>query len=281
MSSTLSPIYENLQIDSKVFPAAISFRENTNTSQGSAFNWHEAIEIYYILEGSLTLNTNGTLYKLEKGDIGIVGWGLPHRGFDFAEVTKHYIIQVDISAIPQLAVYPQLLLPKSLANAAIRGDNNASKLLDEVILSYKSNEKGSKLFALAALLKFFAIVLRIDSQVKSEALEIKADSLKHIHNMLHYMNNHFLEPVTLDELSRNLGLSKSYMCRLFKKHIGQTIVYHLNERRCHYAYALIADGMPLQNAALKSGFSDYNYFSRTFKQIMGKRPSEESGTKPN
>ena len=80
------------------------------------------------------------------------------------------------------------------------------------------------------------------------------------------------ELVSLPALSRRFGLSVPYLCRIFKRHTGMTIVSYLQELRCTQAASLIEDGVSLRRAAELSGFQDYNYCSRVFKSRMGSSP---------
>ena len=276
MENLFNPEYENLKIGIANLPVSFSLRENGPQYKGCPFHWHEAIEIYYVIEGSLSLNTNGSFYRLNAGDIGVVGWGMPHRGLDFAENTKHYIIQVDTKEIPQLAAYPELQIPKPLANIKISGNKAAQKLLNSIITSLARDDKESRLEALAALFKFIVLIVRLDSSSHQSNPEINLSSLSHIHSILKYINLHLTEKIALDSLAKELGLSKSYMCRLFKRHTKQTIIQHINEQKCNFASTLISSGISLQEASIQSGFSDYNYFSRVFKKSVGKRPSDLS-----
>ncbi len=273
MKNTLNPEYENLKIGTRNLPISFSLRESSPDYKGCAFHWHEAIEIYYVKEGSLSLNTNGSFYRLEAGDVGIVGWGMPHRGLDFAKNTKHYIIQVDTKKIPQLATFPQIQMPRPLASIKIPNNKVAQSLLDEVIDSLNSEDKESKLEALASLFKFLALIIRIDSYSAQDFSTVNITSLSYIHSILKYINNHITEKISLDTMAKALGLSKSYMCRLFKKHTNQTMVEHINEQKCNFAATLISSGVSLQDTCTQSGFSDYNYFSRVFKKTIGQQPS--------
>ena len=83
----------------------------------------------------------------------------------------------------------------------------------------------------------------------------------------------------LDALAAQAGISKNYMCRIFKEHTGCTIIHYINQLRCYKAMSLIADGVSVTQAALQVGYSDYNYFSRVFKQIVGFSPSKTARKK--
>ena len=94
-----------------------------------------------------------------------------------------------------------------------------------------------------------------------------------IQKLLIYIANHYTEKISIEYLAKHIGLSSSYMCRLFKKHVGLTIFDYINELRCDHAASLISNGVPLSEVYTLVGFQDYNYFSRLFKSTVGKSPT--------
>ncbi len=91
-----------------------------------------------------------------------------------------------------------------------------------------------------------------------------------------YIEKNFAQKkLSLDDVSRDLFISPSYLTRLLKHHSGKTFVDSLTEFRIGKAKLL------LKNSDLKScaiaeivGYSDPHYFSTIFKKVTGKTPSE-------
>lgn len=82
------------------------------------------------------------------------------------------------------------------------------------------------------------------------------------------------EPVSLDSLAGGIGLSKGYLCRAFKRHVGITVVDYLTQRRIESSMqALRGSDDKILAIALASGFSDLSHFNRTFKSRVGVPPS--------
>lgn len=265
--------FENILMNNPNVPVIVQEMHHDASHKGCDYHWHEAIEIYYVKQGSLLLNIDGHTQRLYAGDIGIVYWGLAHRGSDFYDHTIHYILQIDLRDMPYLSSYPQLQLPSN-QYPTLCIQPKATKYLDTIIDEMHKKQPDYELAVVASILNFFRWLL---CQKKEETLLVQSthpQSLTHVHSILKYLNHHFSEQVTLEEMSLKLGLSKPYMCRLFKKHTGQTIIAHLNEQRCQYAAALILDGLSPTKACEYSGYNDYNYFSRTFKKIMSVAPSQ-------
>ncbi|MFD0960559.1 response regulator [Paenibacillus chungangensis] len=94
-------------------------------------------------------------------------------------------------------------------------------------------------------------------------------------NILHYVNWHFLEELSIQSLSRMFYTSPSYISQLFKKEVGETFTSYIAKLRIGYACELLADTeLMVGEIAEKAGYADYFYFTKIFKKIIGKTPSQ-------
>jgi AraC-like DNA-binding protein len=90
-----------------------------------------------------------------------------------------------------------------------------------------------------------------------------------------FIDQHFGERLTLDELSRATSLSRYYLCRAFKKAHGVTVGAYLTRRRIEEAQRLLADRtMLVKQVAFVAGFQSVAHFNRIFKAATGVAPSE-------
>jgi two-component system response regulator YesN len=89
-----------------------------------------------------------------------------------------------------------------------------------------------------------------------------------------YINSHYAEPLSLERLSEMYGLSPGYFSRLFKEYVGESFVDHLTSCRLNVAKQMIRTGMKIREAAEVTGFSDYSYFSRVFRNSVGLSPRD-------
>lgn len=79
----------------------------------------------------------------------------------------------------------------------------------------------------------------------------------------------------LEELADKCVVSKSHLCRVFKKATGQTVSQYLNQVRIERACKLLsATNVPIEEIAFAAGFNNASYFFRVFKKQIGKLPLE-------
>ncbi|MDD3659301.1 MAG: helix-turn-helix transcriptional regulator, partial [Lachnospiraceae bacterium] len=70
-------------------------------------------------------------------------------------------------------------------------------------------------------------------------------------------------------------LSSSYVCTLFKSETGQTLNQYLTDYRIEKAKKLLQDPRyKITDISEKVGYTDGNYFGKTFKRTVGLSPSE-------
>ena len=88
-----------------------------------------------------------------------------------------------------------------------------------------------------------------------------------------YLQEHYKEIESLEELAKHFEFSKSYLCRIFKQQTGLTIVEYINRLKVQEAYKLLQEtDLPIHEISAGCGFETVIYFNRVFKKIMGNTP---------
>lgn len=89
-----------------------------------------------------------------------------------------------------------------------------------------------------------------------------------------YLDQHFPERITLDQLSRDFFINKYYLTRVFKKQYGQSITAYLQNVRITKAKLLLRfSDKSVEEIGLECGLGQLHYFSRVFKEVEGVPPS--------
>ena len=93
--------------------------------------------------------------------------------------------------------------------------------------------------------------------------------------ILTYINENYTEPMTLEWLSEYFGLSKQYLIRLFRTHLGTTVTKYINEMKLLHAPELLAGTtLNVSEVAEHLGFSSAGYFARLFKEKYSVSPTK-------
>lgn len=91
-----------------------------------------------------------------------------------------------------------------------------------------------------------------------------------------YLDQHYMERLSLESVSRELGIGRTRLCRLAKQlSDGETLFQLIARRRIEAAKELlVCSELPISAVAGAVGISDYNYFSRVFRSITGMTPRD-------
>ena len=205
---------------------------------------HEAL-FGHIKHGTVTLETADGATQLNQDDIYFIS---PNTRY---KLTKY---EAEISVITinftNPAAVTQDYLPQSIIRALINGN----------CTSYAKISPIYELFAN----KYVRIV---DAESKSK----KYRALQRVTN---YIDEHYIDGLSLDEVAAATGISRYYVSHLFKELMDTTFVGYVNELRLNRAAMLLmTSDSPIIEIAALSGFNNLSNFNRAFKLHFGKTPS--------
>lgn len=89
-----------------------------------------------------------------------------------------------------------------------------------------------------------------------------------------YLKKNYDKPISLRTVAAGIGTNSSYLSRVFHEETGKTITDYMNEIRIEAAKKMLAEGYALKEIAGKSGFKNYTYFLKIFKDYTGMTPKE-------
>jgi len=115
---------------------------------------------------------------------------------------------------------------------------------------------------------------------------IASDFLEHSHQdtsfpasyltyrkLVNHLNNFYEKEVKKEELESMMDRTYEYMCQVFKKYSGTTVVQYVHQLRIQRAkHLLLSTDKKIGAIAQEVGFDDSFYFSRIFKRLEGISP---------
>lgn len=117
------------------------------------------------------------------------------------------------------------------------------------------------------------------SRIEAIAGSIKAAKTNRCHYLAtaakDYIDSHYNEELSLEDVSREVNLSPQYFSRFFKNETGCNFIEYLTQVRISKAIELLKDNdLSVKEICYTIGYNDPNYFSRIFKKITGYSPSD-------
>lgn len=115
------------------------------------------------------------------------------------------------------------------------------------------------------------MLLKFTDKAINEIHNTRCNNPKAIINMaINFIQHHYDEKISLDDVAQKLNLSKNYLCSAFKKVTGENMSLYINKLRIEKAKSLLleSDGS-IKEIFEEVGYSNQQYFSRVFKKITG------------
>jgi len=154
---------------------------------------------------------------------------------------------------------------------------------------YFINNNGIDISVIDPFLKFADDIFKIKSleELKTELLNItlklseitkpirEIKSKQKFNNVLDYINNNYINQISLNDVSEVIGVTPEYFCGMFKKLIGINFLDYLTDIRISKAKQLLVENEEkVYKIAEQVGYVDSKYFTTLFKNHVGVTPIE-------
>lgn len=157
----------------------------------------------------------------------------------------------------------------------IRNKQKIEMVFNKILTSLKNNVPLSGFVASSLLYELF-LAFYIERRAEIDASNVQENSL--IHTIIEYIDNHFQEQITLDELAQLVGITPQYLCKIFKKSLHIRPFEYLAKKRIQEAKRLLSNGnMPIKDVGRAVGYKDKSYFYVMFKRHEMISPSNFRG----
>lgn len=235
---------------------------------------HTHHEIFMLFDGRIDYMIEGAIFPLHPWDIVVIGAGEPHsKCGTYSENTKIFVINVKKEFFNSIGC-PQY------------EDIFKKHDTTEHVISAESAKNSGIIGAIQRLADYTDdytnIYTQISKYILAEILYLinKKEFSKHftanmqIKSIIDFINANYTRKITLEEIAKNVFLSKYYICKIFKKHTGLTIKDYITKKRLANVSTLVADGANITNACINSGFGDYSTFYNAFLREKGNPPKK-------
>lgn len=230
--------------------------------------------IYFIPAGNVRLFLEGKSLSLTTADIIIIN---SYEGFSFQfenAIVCQFIINLPLFEQKLGIPIPDYFECRNLSN-------NQGEFLNpfkSMLIGYIHNLSNPDAILDRQLLAFeiFHYMTSHFASQKPERLSSKENSsgLKHIQQAMNYIQHHYTEPLTIQNIADHCYVSIPYLSKLFKEHFNKSIFNILTQIRLANAWtSVMYSKNTIESIALNHGFSNARAFSTAFLEQYGDYPS--------
>lgn len=99
-----------------------------------------------------------------------------------------------------------------------------------------------------------------------------------LNRILTHLKANYMQKQTLGQIAQQFAISPNYICRLFSKHLGTTFSNYLTGLRMEQAASMLkTSDLSVKEIAGRSGYEDYFYFCRVFRETFECTPTQYRG----
>lgn len=241
-----------------------------------ALHLHKQVELLVVLEGSITADIDCKEYQISAGE-GVLVFPNRLHSYSTPENSRSLICIFDSGFCPDFQKLFQSVIPvspqfplKALSahgNLALQGlqkltgEYDLSQNLPKAVTSYTQGYLTLLLTDLFSVLSLMPEPQYSDSELEQQ--------------LLSYIDSHYTDALTLELLSRQLGVNPSRISRIFSRKLHTSLPRYVTSRRLEYAKKqLTTTSLSVTRIALDAGFGSARTFFREFRRACGISPGE-------
>lgn len=249
---------------------------------------HTELEISYVLSGQCVWQIRRQPYACTAGDLVLLGSDEEHYITSIGAEEPLKLLNLRFE--PQFiwaggenffdARYLRIFLHHdgNFDNRIPAGEDTARKISDLMREMYSECREAKPEYTQivkASLLMILALLGRKYSDIISSASPSSASHLKQLDVALAYINANLTGELTLEDIARQAGMSRSYFSTMFKALNGVTVWEYITSKRIALARKHIREGeLSITEISGLCGFGTIANFNRSFKLLCGCTPSE-------
>ncbi|MDR2547603.1 MAG: AraC family transcriptional regulator [Lachnospiraceae bacterium] len=241
---------------------------------------HTPIEFIVPLEKGYRVICSNRTFDLQVGDTLLITPGSLHSMP--AAAGRRLIFLVDSSVLHGIMGISATLTSFSPAlhvdhHASPKLSRRVQRLLLEMAEEYYADAPLHEAAIYARIIEILVLIHRhhVFPASLPENGGRKAEHIDLLLTICDYINKHYDEDLTLDQIAGLSGFSKYYFSRLFKQYTQMSFYKYLNNKRIENATRLLIDDrLSITDVAFRCGFGSSSAFTRTFKTVHDCTPSE-------
>ncbi len=237
-----------------------------NVERVNGFPYYQVI---YCTSGSGVLKVNGEKYVITTQQVFLLYPDEMHEYYAIKEPWETHWVTMDGEQVEN--IFRTLCFTKSTV-LYLQNSLGLNELWKQIMVEAKAEyrERGYKCSALA-----YSYMIALKNMTSVELPLIKDKKMLKLNEVLKYIDLHFGENITIEELAEIIVVSPQYLCRLFNTYLNIRPFEYIAKRRIQEAKTLLIETkLNETEISIVCGFNSLSYFCASFKKYEFITPTE-------
>lgn len=246
---------------------------------------HDFSELVVILSGSAVHIIEGREYPVRAGQVFLIHSNVSHgyknvNGIEYVNVMfqpEQLLQQSELRLLPGFQAlfyiepfYRKEMYFKGMLTLEPGQLREATRLLDVILEEHDRRPEGYRLM----IRSYFTALVGLLSRYYQTSSGLEDNKALRIGETVTYIEEHFLQPMTLQSMADMAYMSTRQFLRVFTRNYQTTPMDYVIRKRLDYSCTLLrSPDLSISQVAMDSGFHDQNYYSRQFRKVFGCSPS--------
>lgn len=271
----------------KNFPLSV-YHNKGDQNHVLGYHWHTEVEFIILEKGDAVFYVDTVPFQMHTGEALFVNSGQIHAGqlynspnCEFCSIVffmnmlhNNFIGKSQDQFINPL-VSTRYSLPV-MYNSDDSYGKSVIESLNSIISACSQKAPGYEMSVMASLYSIIHRTITSGRLLVStpQGKNHEAHQIEHFKDVLDFIHSNYQNKISIEDMAGKINLSPYHFCRFFKRFSGETPFDYLNHYRINHAARLLCStNKKIMDIAFESGYANFSYFIKLFKQIKGCTPS--------
>lgn len=245
------------------------------------YHYENTYQMVFVISGKILYRVGKKEYTVVKGGMVVLNTLEEHTLKVLEYPYERYVVKIQPDFFQQEIKCPEVIAlfmkrPADFSHLLHVTEpiwNYLYDILVELETEYAAGKKYWEMYVGADLRRLFFTIFRECADVLS-AMKVGTGTML-AYNVMNYLNRHFAEEITMDNIAAEFFLHKDYITHVFKDETGFSLMSYVISLRINRAKLLLAETeKSVTDIALECGYADFAHFSKQFKKHAGLSPSQ-------
>lgn len=258
-------------IPNEDLPFRMFLFEGKNGNYKVTRHWHQSVEIFLVLQGSIGFYMNSDHIPLTERKFVIVNSNELHS-IDSPEPNRTVVLQIPAEHFREFCGQDSYM---NFGQGTPEAGDHLISLIEAMFQTYEKKEYGYQLQVRGQFYGLLYLLVSLFQEEAAPAVIRQKRQRDRLSRITAYMKENYREDLRLEEVAKKFGFTPTYLSRIFQKYAEVNYRTYLIDLRVKYAVReLRGSDHEIGDIAMAHGFPDSRAFSKAFKKRYGCLPSE-------